>query len=211
MNLNEIMTKWGSDKSAEGHNYTPNYEFYFEKLKNQNLTILELGVGGEDVPNYGGLSLLGWKEYFQNSKIYGVDIYDKKFVDTDRIKTYQGSQADASFLDIVLKESGTPNIIIDDASHISELTIKSFQILFPKLVSGGYYVIEDLECSYRWDFGGFVELTTMNQPTIMNYLLKMVHHLNDINIADNNYQRPELFKQIEFIHFYRGIAFIKKK
>lgn len=210
-NLTELMDHFQSDKGTLNHNYTQIYEKYLEPFRNDPLVFLEIGVGGENVPNLGGNSLRAWEEYFPNGAIYGIDIYDKKFVDRGRIKTFQGSQDDPKFLNNVLSEIGTPDFILDDGSHISVLTIKTFEILWPRLKKGGIFIIEDLECSYRWDFGGFVELDSMYKPTIMNYLLKMVHHLNEIEIADQSYRRPQLFSDIEYVHFHPGTCVIKKK
>lgn len=215
MNLTELMDLYNSDKGSTNHNYTQIYERYLEQYQNDRVCFLEIGVGGEDIPQNGGNSLRGWEDYFPEGKIYGIDIYDKKFVDTyeigGRIRTFQGSQDDSKFLDSVLDIIGIPDFILDDGSHISLLTIKTFELLWPRLKSGGIYIIEDLECSYRWDFGGFVELQSMEKPTIMNYLFRMTHHLNDIRIADQHYVRPTLYESIEYIHFYPGTVIIKKK
>ncbi len=40
------------------------------------------------------------------------------------------------------------DIIIDDASHVNTLTIKSFNILFGRIRQNGLYIIEDLGCGY---------------------------------------------------------------
>ena len=44
--------------------------------------------------------------------------------------------------------------MIDDGSHRSADILARFDLLFPILAAGGLYVIEDLHCSYRADFGG---------------------------------------------------------
>lgn len=201
----------GSDKGAahHGHNYCVNYEKWFEPIRDQRLLLLELGVGGEDT-QLGGASLLGWADYFLNAEILGIDIYDKSALIGDRITTYQGSQDDANFLTQLL-DGNVPDIIIDDASHINELTIASFKILFPLLASGGLYVIEDLTCAYRWDFGGNTNLKDMNATTIMNYLFTMLHDLNPVEIGDCNYQHNSEFKDVESTHFYPDMVVIKKK
>ena len=39
-------------------------------------------------------------------------------------------------------------MILDDASHINELTLRSFEMLFDHLKLGGFYIIEDTHCTY---------------------------------------------------------------
>lgn len=211
--LTEIMLKHGSDKAPEppyGHHYTPHYHKWFEPLRNENIVLLEVGVGGEDT-ELGGKSLLGWREYFPHGKIYGIDIYDKRGLDGERLKTFMGSQDDPKFLNAVIGEIGSPDIIIDDASHINKLTIKTFELLFPRLKKGGIYVIEDLECAYRWDFGGSVKLHQWDDETIVNYLFKMTHHINSIHLGKSGYVKPPMYQDIHSIHYYRDMCIIKKK
>jgi demethylmacrocin O-methyltransferase len=208
--LEEIMYEKGSDKSYIHHKYTDNYAQWFEPYRNLPLTILEVGVGGEDT-HLGGYSLLGWEEYFPYSKIYGIDIYDKSELNKGRIKTFQGSQDDPVFLQSVIDEIGSPDIIIDDGSHVGKLTIASFDILFPLLKDKGLYIIEDTFCAYRWDFGGDLNLNTISSPTIMNHMLMMSHYLQRIEVADQHYKRPLIVEQIECIQFYKSLIKIHKK
>lgn len=201
-----------SDKANWGHNYCKYYEQWFAPIKGEAITLLELGIGGEDT-HLGGASLKGWVNYFENGLIGGVDIYDKKELEdySDRLYTYKGSQDDPIFLQSVIIDLGTPHIIIDDASHISELTIKTFEILFPLLKSGGLYFIEDLSCSYRNGFGGSQNLISLKEPTIVNYLFEMVHSINNPQYGIAGYTQPDKWKQIESVNFYPELVLIKKK
>lgn len=210
--LDKIMEHHGSDKAdANGqHNYCVKYEKWFEPLRDLPLLLLELGIGGED-KELGGASLKSWEEYFPNAKIAGVDIYPKGVLDTDRIRTYTGRQEDPVFLKYVLDTIGVPDIIIDDASHRSDLTIKSFQLLFPHLKKGGIYTIEDISCSYRWDFGGSIKLDDMYLETPMNYLFSMLHNLNPVRNGNPDYKDIPEFAEVESVHFYPDIVIIKKK
>ena len=146
MNLDELAQKYGSDKSSKGHGYVKYYEQHFCSLKDLNLKILELGVRE-------GWSMRMWHDYFPNSIICGIDndlenLCPASF-EEERIIFELGSQEDEKFLDEICTNYGPFDIVVDDASHISPLTIKSYQILFPRLKPGGIYVIEDLHvCDY---------------------------------------------------------------
>lgn len=148
--LDLIFCEHGTDKSSKGHFYSTTYGMLFSDLRyNTGISLLEIGIDKGD-------SLRAWEEYFTNAQIYGVDIIDCKKDDSARIKTFIGSQTDAKFLDGLFQEID-PKIIIDDGSHDSKDQIFSFEYLFPKLKSGGYYCIEDILCSYdgwgRWNQG----------------------------------------------------------
>jgi len=150
MNLNDLAIKHKTDKSNLGHGYTKYYEEYFEPIKDDNLKILELGVRE-------GWSMTMWEEYFQNSIIYGIDnnyegLCPEKF-DSERIIFTLCSQTDQKTLTELSEHVGGFDIIIDDCSHISSLTIKSFLILYPLLKPNGLYVIEDLHvCGFSAEY-----------------------------------------------------------
>ena len=85
-----------------------------------------------------GSSLLANKEYFINANIHGVDIDDKSFYDSERIKTHIVDQNNENDINIFINKMKNDNIqfdiIIDDASHDvihQQVTFgKLFEILF---------------------------------------------------------------------------------
>ena len=123
--------------------YTEN----FSKYKNKKTTILEIGI-------LNGGSLKMWKNFFStDSTIAGIDIIPKcKKYEKDNIKIFIGDQTDTNFLDSVIKEIGTPDIIIDDGGHTCNQQITSFDYLFQHLNNQGIYLVEDTHTSYHPDF-----------------------------------------------------------
>ncbi|MCK4913151.1 MAG: hypothetical protein KAS69_00960 [Planctomycetes bacterium] len=72
-----------------------------------------------------------------------------------RIIVYEGHQEDTDLLDRIGKESAPQgfDIIVDDCSHLAELTSRSFWHLFDNhLKPGGLYVIEDWGTGYTNDW-----------------------------------------------------------
>lgn len=136
------------------------YEPLFAPLRDEPLTLLELGFGEYDPargdhnnPGNGGRSAAMWREYFPNALIAVVDVVAKTGV-PEGVEFFCGSQDDAEFLRGVYLQTGPFDIIIDDASHVSSLTIASFKILWPYLRPGGVYAVEDVHSSYHdWFFG----------------------------------------------------------
>lgn len=142
MTLDEIGLKHKTDKSSMTHCYLDNYEKYFSSWRDKEFVLLELGVAG-------GSSIAMWREYFPKAKVYGIDINP----DCAGEGIFIGSQTDGFFLQKVLDEIGTPGLIIDDASHYGPFTIESFRVLFKKVSSSGYYVVEDTACFYDKTYG----------------------------------------------------------
>lgn len=72
-------------------NYFNIYERYFNSFRSKNPRFLEIGV------QYGG-SLKMWSEYFENAKIFGIDINpDCKKLEDGNINIQIGSQNDKKF------------------------------------------------------------------------------------------------------------------
>ena len=206
--LSTLAKYCGTDKSGF-HEYTSLYESHFANLKNKNIKLLEIGIGGYSDPHYGGNSLRMWKNFFSFGIIYGIDIFDKSELTEKRIKTFQGDQADLQFLSRVTNEIGTLDIIIDDGSHKSNDIINSFNNLFPKLSAGGIYVIEDTLTSYLNSYGGD-SLDLDNPKTTMNFFKKMVDYVNQEEFDKNIIPDGQNFFSISEIHFYHNIIFVYK-
>ncbi|HEY9703122.1 MAG TPA: hypothetical protein V6C58_11785, partial [Allocoleopsis sp.] len=85
----------------------------------------------------------------------------------------------------------------------------TFTILFPALKSGGLYVIEDLQTSYWPDHGYEGNKNPSEGYTAMNFLKSLTDCINSHAIEEK--YRNQYSGQIEYIHFYSQICFIKKK
>ncbi len=199
--------KWDRDQS--GHGYARHYVRYFQPIRKKRLKILEIGIGGYEWPTLGGETLRVWKAYFPKSEIYGLDYFDKKYHEENRIKIFQGSQADPVILDRIYAEMGSMDIIIDDGSHQNEHVIFTFERLFPLLKSGGIYVVEDTLTSYSPASGG--DFKNLNNPqTSVGYFKRLVDGLNYKEFESEGTVDRYFSRNITSIHFYHNIIFILK-
>lgn len=142
--LFDLCTQFGSDKLL----FCPIYEDYLINSRNNEINFFEIGIGGYDDPNAGGASLRMWEAYFPKANIYALDFYDKQAHAAPRVKIFKGSQDDEALLTKIAGEIGRIDVVLDDGSHHSSHVIKSFQVLFPLLASGGLYIVEDVGTSY---------------------------------------------------------------
>ncbi|TDE44942.1 hypothetical protein E0I26_07330 [Flavobacterium rhamnosiphilum] len=144
-------------------NYLDRYDPILEPWIGKKITLLELGI-------LKGGSLQLWHDYFPFSKIVGIDLnLPEKFKPVENIYMYKGSQADTKFLSEVANEIAPDgyDIIIDDASHIGELTKIAFWHLFDNhLKPGGLYAIEDWGTGYwnDWPDGKSLDYNIFSQP-----------------------------------------------
>ena len=188
------------NKSRPGHNYWQVYEDYFAKFKEKNISLLEVGFGAA------GDCLRTFAEYFENAeKIVGIDwnmefVKGLEFKDSRIIRHHVNQNSVESLNSIVdlYAESGPAfDIIIDDGSHQVPHIRNTLDVFFSKLLKpGGVYVIED---TYQL-IDSFVYNASIQNP--MSTLIL------DVNEGDCSWTQKNA--EIQSVHFYRGIIFIKK-
>ena len=142
--LSRLATLYGTDKFGY-HDYTPVYHALLSGLTGRPLRMLEIGVGGYGDADRGGESLEMWRDFFPHGQITGIDIQKKRLDLGPRVAILQGSQVDPNFLAGVAAERGPFDIILDDGSHRNEHVIETFRLLWPGLVPGGHYIVEDVQ------------------------------------------------------------------
>jgi demethylmacrocin O-methyltransferase len=207
--LSTLARRFGTDKWGI-HFYTSPYEAHLKEYREQRVNLLEIGVGGYDNPDQGGESLRMWRAYFRRGLIYGLDLHDKSLLDSPRIETLRGDQGDPQALTEIASEIGPLDIVIDDGSHLSDHVIASFTALFPRLTSGGIYVIEDLQTAYwpGWNGGR----TDPNDPRtttgFLKTLIDALHHQD--RLTTSSAAPMEIERHIRAIHLYHNIVFIEK-
>lgn len=176
--------------------YLDVYDLHFQPWRYRNPRFLEIGV------QFGG-SLKIWKEYFKNLKLVGVDnLPECKQYEGEDIEIFIGDQADEKFLDSL----GGFDIVVDDGGHTMHQQQISFQVLFPKLSSGGIYVIEDLHTSYWGQFQD-IELRTTD------FIRGLIDDINNEATRSARADVPprEAKYQVHSIHIYESVVIIVKK
>ncbi len=153
------LDSYNTDKIT--HRYLDVYDPILAPWVGGHIKLLEIGV-------HKGGSLKLWRDYFPLGVIFGIDIkLPEHFVAGERIQVFEGSQSDKRFLSEVANKVAPEgfDIIIDDASHIGELTKTAFWHLFDShLKPGGLYVIEDWGTGYLDDFPDGKRLDSVNSP-----------------------------------------------
>lgn len=134
-------TPYGTDKSDA---YLDSYEELLARVRDDEVRVLELGI-------HRGGSLRLWRDYFPRGVIAGLDLKVPVLEDPERIRMFEGRQDDAALLARIRADVAPDgfDVIIDDCSHVGELTARSFGHLFAKhLKPGGIYAIEDWGTGY---------------------------------------------------------------
>lgn len=208
--LNEIGLKTGTDKSTVTHCYLDNYERYLASWRDKEFTLLEIGVGN-------GSSIAMWREYFPNAKVFGIDVNP----DCAGDGIFIGNATDNLFLEKVLKEIGEPDVILDDGGHVGYETIKTFEYLFPRMQTGGYYIIEDCATFYSTHYSG--EFESNGRSGVYNFFTDLAYDVDvagramtgnaehAINHPMTDPPVPEYSRYINAIHIHPSIRIFERK
>lgn len=207
INLDSLGCKHNTDKASEvncnntilkGHDYLKYYEMFLNNFTRKKFAIVELGC-------FLGDSLRMWKEYFPKADIIGVDLNEnlRNSLNADGIKFIC---ADATSDDLPAKILKTTKLdikcIIDDCSHAWGDMRRSFEILFPYLSSGGYYIIEDLECGTLGAYPKYPPRIQDAQP-FFDYaldrmrILRVSENRNPVRFRPNFHELPQIIQDIE--------------
>lgn len=166
--------------------------------------VLELGI-------WDGGSVAFWTETLDLERYAAIDLQfrgDSEYFAAwqreragDRVSTHWGvSQTDGDELRRIIREHDLDPLdwVIDDCSHQLEPTRESFEILFPLLRPGGWYVIED----WAWDLQG--PFQDKQHPWGVHPAL----HPLVLDIVRANPSRPDLVRSLrvypDFVAVERG-------
>lgn len=180
--LIDLAAEFPTDKL--GHGYLPHYEGHLGHLRHKPISLIEIGI------QRGG-SLRMWAEFFWQARVVGVDI-------DPACREAAGGHIEVVIGDI---KGYVPDrefdVVIDDGSHQPEDVIAAFELLWPRLRPGGWYVIEDLMWMWVAHFGGGPEGSALRP---------WLHGLFDLVLLG----RPCSKWRICEVHLHPQIAFIRK-
>ncbi len=141
--LDSLGKAYGTDKSSGFHDYLNFYESRLGYLRDEEFLLIEIGV-------LKGASIRMWAELFPRARILGID-YDPaaERIQGGNISIAIGNAGDRQFLQDVLRTYGGPRVVIDDVSHRWDHQILALHTLFPALVPGGHFIVEDIDTSFE--------------------------------------------------------------
>ncbi len=140
--LNDLGVLHGTDKSTIFHDYLPFYEKRLGHLRDARFLLVEIGV-------FHGGSLHMWGDYFPNATIVGLDIAEgTRCHELSNRHVRICDASDPAALDVVLQEFGPPLVVIDDGSHLWNHQIAALHHLWPRLLPGGTFIMEDIHTSF---------------------------------------------------------------
>ncbi len=206
--LDAIAREAGTDKGSQWHDYMHMYAHEFARFKDEPIRFLEIGL-------WEGASAKLWETYFPKAELHFLDIsFDALKYRSGRSHYHLCNQEDPADLQRFLSQVPGPfDIIVDDGGHTARQQLTSFSHLFPRVQSGGIYVIEDLHSSY---WGGTGPGSTIHFLKALvdevNFIGARTGRASQANVPDE--VRPEMTfyrDQVRSISFSSSVAVIERR
>ncbi len=168
-------------------------------IRHAPIFLIEMGVQGGD-------SILAWSRYFAHpcALIIGIDIHTEwcKPVPDSRFMLTKADQTDPAFWSTI--GDSAVDFLIDDCGHHVQAQKTCFDMAWPKVKPGGYYIIEDCH-SY-----GAPELSA-GPENLMQWLTRMATEMQDLGATGRGKRGPDRpWSDIDTITFRRGMCIIRK-
>jgi SAM-dependent methyltransferase len=198
------------------------YERYFNKFRDKKIVMFEIGI-------YEGESTKVFSNYFRNGTIIGVDLALRTidFSGFPNVIVRQGDQADRGLLTNLANEFAPEgiDIVIDDASHVGYLSLKTFEILFGRLKPGGLYVVEDWGTGYwnDWPDGGayqqnapvvyhdeFPKRIVSHEFGMVGFVKHLVDHVGRRDIRPSRVSDKRSVETSTALHIFPGTAILER-
>lgn len=151
-----IMESNGSQKgsytNSSAYNYTKYYYPLFLYLKYSDIRLLEIGIDVNKKTQKPGASLHGWKHFFTNGTIVGIDKFSKNIFEDPFIQTYlcDYTKTDA-FKELWNKQQLKDDfdiIIFNTENNSITEKIKFFEENHFKIKPGGVFIIENIKIQF---------------------------------------------------------------
>jgi hypothetical protein len=151
---NSMDLSWGSSYPSHAcMHYTKTYEKYMQGLRDQAVSMLEIGVCDKRFP-YASIKM--WMNYFQNIDFYAVDNFwghtidqkleDVEYLNQNGVNFVYADQG--SFVDWDELNKEFPNkfdLLVEDGSHWPNHMMVSLWKSIGVMKSGGYFFMEDIQ------------------------------------------------------------------
>jgi SAM-dependent methyltransferase len=178
-----IGSKYDTDKSClrknvtnerHCHPYTVFYNSFFKKQRCEKLKIAEIGI-------LDGASLLMWREYFNNSEIFGfeynndlINKFKHKFNNSNITLSNINVNSESNIYNSFKNINQQYDIIIDDSTHQFEDQIRVIKNVHSFLKPGGVLIIEDIFKKYNEN--SYIEQLTDVLDLFQDYFFVTLDH-----------------------------------
>lgn len=209
--MSQLLALFQQHKSQKCQPETQHYAECYERHINycDLHRMLEIGVAQ-------GGSIRAWLDWTVTTQVHGLDKKNSLDAPIENARCHldYGDQADREFIERTYGNIGLFDLVIDDGGHHQKAQQKTFSFLWRRVAPGGWYVIEDLHCSY-WPVKGGSYDTTNTTIGFLKGCVDAVNHygyLHERAEAQRIKRSPNyLERTLGEVHVYPSIAFLRRR
>lgn len=173
----------GSYKNTSIYNYTIYYYPLFINYKNSNIRLLEIGIDNNTISSMPGASLKGWKQFFTNGTIIGIDNISNNIFKDKFIKTFLCDYTDNNSIKELwenenFKEDFDIIILNIDYNNIID-KFNFFESNHYKIKPGGVFIIENIKNIFVYFYQDKLEKWRNEYPSFSFRLFKIPNKYNN--------------------------------
>ncbi|MDA5558632.1 hypothetical protein [Shimia sp. MMG029] len=187
VNLTDLADRLELDRGSSKHRYTELYQLLLLQYRNRKIEFMEIGQEAMASPEQGHAdgaevpSVQMWLEYFPKGQVSRLVHGEEAVFADDRRAQMACRLEDRASIKAAVPLNSKFDVIIDDATQASHHQQNAFLELFPKIKSGGIYIIEDL----RWQPNKLeISGVTKTSELFESYRKTGVFEHSDKDIAD---------------------------
>lgn len=147
VSLTAIADRLGLDRGSQKHRYTELYQMLFLPRRSLPFEMIEIcapEAAGSDPAQMPGLQM--WLEFLPLVHLNAIGAAGMAPSSQPRLSYHRAEMGSALDLEALAGDLPAPDVVVDDGSHASHEQQAALIALFPRLKSGGLYIVEDL----RW-------------------------------------------------------------
>jgi hypothetical protein len=141
-NLTDMADARGLDQGSKKHRFAELYNMLLHPYRGRAIKMGLLGLG--DIEDGVSREIDMWMEFLPKAHIYGLDWRDGVKAPDPRVTIGKTGFETVQELREASAELPELDVVLDDATHASHHQQNAFLAIFPKVKSGGLYMIEDL-------------------------------------------------------------------
>lgn len=190
MNLKEIFIKNKCDKATK-HRYYELYEKDFDKFKNNEINILEIGT-------FKGESTQSWLDYFSQAKIYTADTFERVVPEkipalkNNRVQWFKVDSTSSNCKENFKNLNIQFDFIIDDGLHTPEGQRLTFENLIDCLKPTGSYYIEDVWMLNKGNNMSHWWVKKHPNDFTMDKFDKLIDSVSKFNITEHDFSSKKI-------------------
>ena len=180
--LNQLGLECGTDKASNIHDFL---DFYEEGLPRNISRLLEVGIKD-------GRSICVWSAYYKDATVHGWhgwDLSEQRLLDVTRMSGLEGTvtrrvdQLETGDGPLTVAAAGAEqpgpyDIVVDDGLHSTKSMWNTLVSLWPYVMPGGIFIMEDLHACLHFHgghHGSLCDQEHRTQPTMFELLVALNH------------------------------------